>query len=172
MYTSLLYFCCMCHLACYSWLNFRVPALIDTRRGGEPPSVFFCPLNRCAHLLHWSILHFLPASIRHPPPPPWMPLRAGIIDQLVVRSIVKAGKLANSMGEFRSIELSFLDFFLFLLICRILEYFTSRWDETNFFLNSRFFTPMMVGKKIETHASSVIDIIKFADLSRKYFHRL
>lgn len=52
MYTSLLYFCCMCHLACYSWLNFRVPALIDTRRGGEPPSVFFCPLNRCAHLLH------------------------------------------------------------------------------------------------------------------------
>lgn len=31
---------------------------------------------------------------------------------------------------------------------------------------------MVVGKKIETHASSVIDIIKFADLSRKYFHRL
>lgn len=29
MYASLLYFCCMCHLACYSWLNFRVPALID-----------------------------------------------------------------------------------------------------------------------------------------------
>lgn len=30
MHMPLLYFCCMCHLACYSWLNFRVPALIDT----------------------------------------------------------------------------------------------------------------------------------------------
>lgn len=41
MYTSLLYFCCMCHLACYSWLNFRVPALIDI--AAEASYRAFCP---------------------------------------------------------------------------------------------------------------------------------
>lgn len=50
MYTSLLYFCCMCHLACYSWLNFRVPALIDTPRRRATERLLSA--NRCAHLSH------------------------------------------------------------------------------------------------------------------------
>lgn len=84
-----------------------------------------------------------------------MPLRAEIIDRLVARSIVESEEMEFDTRRVCHVLLQ--DFAEYFEVCKNPEY------------NKRFFVLYDDGKNRNPR---ITGLIKFADLSGKYFHRL